>query len=91
MAERLTERAAVAVFHLAVMQLLECAGFGESDALTDVAVNFDGRSMRIDIARLTEDGLRIAEWLRGYTVDPRDLATFATPRGLPGTTGATQH
>jgi hypothetical protein len=90
MAERrMTERAAVAAFHLAVIQLLECAGFRDSDPLTDVAVAFDGRSMRIDIARLSEDGLRVGEWLRGYTVDPRDLATFGTPVGLPGTDGQT--
>jgi hypothetical protein len=85
----LTERAAVAAFHLAVMQLLECAGFTDDTELSDISVNFDGRSMRIDIARLSDDGRHIAEHLRGYTVDPHDLAAFGTPVGLPGMTGAT--
>lgn len=85
----MTERFAVAAFHLAVIQLLEVSGFSDRDSLSDVTVNFDGRSMRIDIARLTPDGTHIGEWLRGYTVDPRDLALFGTPVGLPGGDGAT--
>jgi hypothetical protein len=81
---KVTERAAVAAFHWAVCQLLECAGFGDGDSLADVTVNFDGRAMRIDIARLNEDGRHIAEFLRGYSVDPRDLEAFGRPAPLPG-------
>lgn len=85
----ISERAAVAAFHLALCQLLNCAGFTDESDLADFTVNFDGRSRRIDIARLTEDGMHIAEHLRGYAVDPHDLQAFGTPVGLPGMDGAT--
>jgi hypothetical protein len=84
-----TTRYAVAAFHLALIQLIETCGL-QDIPLTDLSVNFDGRSLRIDIARLTEDGQHIGEWLRGYSVDPRDLATFGTPVSLPTPPGPVQ-
>lgn len=83
---QLTVRAAVAVFQVALVQLLERAGLGDI-ALTDLSVNVDGRSLRIDIARLTPDGRHIGEWLAGYSIDPHDLASFGTPVRLPGQEG----
>ena len=41
---RITTRAAVAAFHLALLQLLETAGFTEDTDLSDLTVNIDGRS-----------------------------------------------
>jgi len=77
-------RAAVASFQLALIQLLEAAGVADIE-LTDLSINVDGRSMRIDIARLAPDGQHIDQWLAGYSIDPRDLERFGTPVTLPGT------
>ncbi len=87
-APQLTPRAAVAAFQLALVQLLEAAGVTDID-LTDLSINIDGRSLRVDIARLTPDGMHVGEWLRGYSIDPRNLATFGTPVPLPGMDKAT--
>ena len=86
MTKPVTVRYAVAALQLAAIQLIEAAGVSDVD-LTDLTVHLDGRSMRVDIARVSEDGRHIAEWLRGYSVDPHDLSTFGTPVGLPGLTG----
>ena len=72
-AQQLPTRAALAMFQLALVQLIESAGIGDI-ALTDLTVNMNGRQLRIDIARLTPDGQHIHEWLCGYSIDPRDLA-----------------
>jgi hypothetical protein len=86
MATPCTPRAAVAAFQLALVQLLEAAGVSDIE-LTDLSVNVDGRALRIDIVRLTEDGRHIGEWLRGYSINPYDLETFGTPVGLPTSPG----
>lgn len=84
----LSTRGAVAAFQLALVQLLEAAGVTDIE-LTDLAINVDGRSLRIDIARLSADGRRIDEWLRGYSIDPFDLETFGTEVPLPARSGPT--
>jgi len=84
----LTPRAAVAAFHLALIQLLEATGVELE--LTELSVNVHGGYLRIDIARLTPDGQHIAAWIAGYSIDPRHLATFGTPIPLPGMNGPVQ-
>jgi hypothetical protein len=84
----LTPRAAVAAYQLAVIQLIEACGLAEIP-LSDLSINLDGRRCRVDIARLTEDGRHIGEWLQGYSIDPFDLDTFGTPVGLPTAHGPT--
>jgi hypothetical protein len=85
---QLPTRAAVALFQVVLVQLLESAGVGDI-ALSDLTVNINGRALRIDVARLTPDGQRIDQWLCGYSIDPHDLAKFGTPVPLPGTEGPT--
>jgi hypothetical protein len=51
--------------------------------VTDISVNFHGRLMRIDIARLTADGQHLAEW---FTALNANLASphFGESMPLPG-------
>jgi hypothetical protein len=83
-------RAAVATFQVALMQLLEAAAgmTGDTD-VTDLTVNVNLRVSRIDIARLSEDGQHLGQWLCGFSIDPRDIPSFGTPVGLPGMDGQT--
>jgi hypothetical protein len=53
------------------------------DAAYSLSINFHGPSRRIDIARLTPDGMHIQEWLAAISVDPANLETFGTPVGVP--------
>jgi len=84
----LSTRAAVAALNLAVITLIESAGLDLE--LSELSVNVHGGALRIDIARLSPDGLHITEWLRGYSIDHRNLATFGTPVDVPGTNGPVQ-
>jgi hypothetical protein len=55
-----SRREVVGEFMLALSQLL--LHLQVAADVTDISVNFHGRLMRIDIARLTDDGQHLAEW-----------------------------
>jgi hypothetical protein len=55
-----SRREVVGEFMLALSQLL--LHLEVPADVTDISVNFHGRLMRIDIARLTDDGQHLAEW-----------------------------
>ena len=78
--EPITTRAAVAAFQLALVQLLETLDLTDLENLT---VNVNGRAWRIDIARVSEDGQHIGEWVCAFSIDPRNLETFGRPVPLP--------
>ena len=80
---RITKRAAVAAFHLQLLELLESAGVTKDIDINDVTVNIDYRARRIDIAKLTPDGQHIERWVGGFSIDPLDLPEFGLPVGLP--------
>jgi hypothetical protein len=84
MAKPIPVRGAVAAAQLSIIQLLEAAGVTESIELDDLSVNVNFRAGRIDIARLSEDGQHLGEWLCGFSINPHDLSEFGTRVGLPG-------
>jgi hypothetical protein len=81
--QQLSVRGAVATVQVAVLTLLEAAGFDEHTDLATLTVNLNFRVGRIDVARLSDDGLHLGEWLCGFSIDPNDLSMFGTPVGLP--------
>ena len=50
--------------------------------MNQVSVNFHGVAMRVDIARLTDDGEHLAEWITALNANPMDPA-FASRVPLP--------
>lgn len=46
--------------------------------ITDVSVNFHGRALRVDIAKLTDDGQHLEAWLLGLNANPLDEACGAS-------------
>jgi hypothetical protein len=82
-----SRRQVMAEFMLALSQLLLHLDLPADP--TDISLNFHGRLMRIDLARLTEDGEHIAEWFVGLNAN---LASpdFGRAVPLPGT-DATAH
>jgi hypothetical protein len=53
-----------------------------SAEMTDLALNFHGRTMRVDIAKLTDDGQHLEHWLLGLNANLTD-AGLGTPVSLP--------
>jgi len=86
----ITTRGAVAAFHLTLIQLLEAAGVVPDIDLSELCVHVNYKVSRLDIAKLASDG-QIEQWICGFSIDPRDVPTFGTPVGLPGTDDATKH
>lgn len=84
MAEKISIRGAVATVQIAIITLLEAAGVTEINEITDLAVNVNFRDSRIDVARLTEDGQHLGEWICGFSINPHDLSEFGTAVLLPG-------
>jgi hypothetical protein len=82
-----SRREVVGEFMLALSQLL--LHLQVAADVTDISVNFHGRLMRIDIARLTADGQHLAEWFCAVNAN---LASpdFGQSVSLPGT-NATSH
>jgi hypothetical protein len=82
-----SRRQVMAEFMLALSQLLLHLELPADP--TDISLNFHGRLMRIDIARLTADGQHLAEWFCAVNAN---LASpdFGQSVPLPGT-NATAH
>jgi hypothetical protein len=71
---------ALGAFMMSVFQLIDALGITEHPR--NVSVNWDGRFMRVDVAKLDADG-HLAEMLVGLHADVTQLKTFATPAPLP--------
>ncbi len=83
------KRLALAQFALAMANLLVTFGI-ESEHMDDLAVNFDGYSKRLDVARLDGSG-HLDRILLSLAADPNRPDTFATPIGLPAQPGGQTH
>lgn len=83
------KRLALAQYALAMANLLMVLGI-ESETLDDISVNFDGRSKRLDVARLDGSG-HLERIVLSLAADPNDPDTFATPIGMPAQPGGQTH
>ena len=83
-----TPRQALAAVMLTLMQLVEVLQIEEEP--TNLAINFDGRSWRVDIAALNAEG-RLDRWLCGFNVNPDDLPRYGQPVPLPHTSDGHMH
>ena len=88
MTEPKTAKQAVAELVLAAMQLVIVLGIDEDPA--NLTVNYDGRSRRVDVARIDASGQHLEAWLTGLNANVADMPHVGEHMPLPAQGGTVQ-